>query len=88
MLQNYNSAEIINVGAGKDISIKELSLLIADAVGFQGEINFSLEKPDGTFRKLLDVKKLAELGWSPKITLYDGILKTIIEYSKLLNKKN
>ncbi|MDL1964248.1 MAG: GDP-L-fucose synthase [Deltaproteobacteria bacterium] len=67
---------LINIGYGKDISIKELSVLIRDIVGFEGEIAFDDIKPDGTPQKLLDSSKLSRLGWKPKISLEDGIRHT------------
>ena len=76
LLENYDSPEIINVGSGEDISIQELSELICDVVGFEGEITFDLSKPDGTPRKLLDVSKLNALGWRSKIPLREGIAST------------
>jgi len=76
LLENYDSPEIINVGWGEDISIRELAEQICEIVGFRGEISWDREKPDGTPRKLLDVSKLRELGWSPQITLRDGIART------------
>jgi GDP-L-fucose synthase len=76
LLENYDSPEIINVGWGEDISIHELAELICEVVGFLGEISWDREKPDGTPRKLLDVSKLRGLGWSPTITLRDGIART------------
>jgi GDP-L-fucose synthase len=76
LLEKYDSPEIINVGWGEDISVRELAELICEIVGFSGKISWDGEKPDGTFRKLLDVSKLRALGWSPKITLRDGIART------------
>ena len=73
LMQNYDSEEIINIGAGKDITIKELADLIKEIVGFQGEILFDISMPDGTPRKLLDISKIQQLGWSPKISLREGI---------------
>jgi len=67
---------IINIGYGKDISIKELSFLMKDIIGFEGEIVFDLTKPDGTPQKLLEVSRTSELGWEPKISLKNGIHKT------------
>src|SRR5213594_4524583 len=63
LLEKYDSAEIINVGCGEDISIRELAELICDVVGFGGELSWDKTKPDGTPRKLLDIKKLRALGW-------------------------
>jgi GDP-L-fucose synthase len=76
LLQNYDSPEIINVGWGEDISIRELAELICEIVGFDGRLSWDASKPDGTPRKLLDVSKLRNLGWSPSITLRDGIAST------------
>jgi len=76
LLQKYNSPEIINVGCGEDISIRELAELICDIVGFDGELNWDATKPDGTPRKLLDVTKLRALGWKPSIPLREGITQT------------
>ena len=76
LLDNYDSPEIINVGWGEDITIRELAELVCEIVGFHGEISWDREKPDGTPRKVLDVSKLRDLGWSPKITLRDGIART------------
>ena len=80
LMENYDSDEIINIGKGEDISIGELSLLIAGIVGFDGEIVFDTSKPDGTPRKLLDIEKISELGWSPNVSLADGIAKTYRRY--------
>jgi GDP-L-fucose synthase len=76
LLEKYNSPEIINVGCGKDISIRELAELICDIVGFDGELAWDSTRPDGTPRKLLDVTKLRALGWKPAIPLRDGIAQT------------
>jgi GDP-L-fucose synthase len=76
LLENYDSPEIINVGWGEDISIRELAELICDIVGFNGELAWETSKPDGTPRKLLDVSKLRKLGWRPTIPLRQGIVRT------------
>jgi GDP-L-fucose synthase len=70
------STPIVNIGWGKDISIKELALLVKDIIGFEGDITFDTTKPDGTPRKLLDVSKLSNLGWQPKVSLRNGIERT------------
>ena len=75
LLINYPSP-LINIGCGKDISIEELTLLIKDIIGFKGETTFDTSKPDGTPKKLLDVSKLTDLGWKPKISLKEGIRQT------------
>ena len=66
----------INVGTGRDVSIRELARLIANVTGFKGEVSFDASKPDGTMRKLLDVSLLDRLGWSARIDLEDGIRQT------------
>ncbi len=76
LLENYDSPEIINVGCGEDISIRELAELICDVVGFDGELAWDTTKPDGTPRKLLDVSKIRALGWKLAIPLRDGIVRT------------
>src|SRR6266480_581314 len=76
LLEHYDSPEIINVGWGKDIPIRELAELICDVVGFDGELIWDATKPDGTLRKLLDVSKLRNLGWHATIPLRDGIAQT------------
>src|SRR5436190_5814941 len=76
LLEKYDSPEIINVGCGEDISIRELAELICEVVGFDGELSWDKTKPDGTPRKLLDVSKLRGLGWTPTIPLRDGIAQT------------
>jgi GDP-L-fucose synthase len=76
LLEKYDSPEIINVGCGADISIRELAELMCDVVGFNGELAWDTTKPDGTPRKLLDVTKMRALGWKPSIPLRDGIAQT------------
>src|SRR5881275_1846172 len=75
LLENYDSPEIINVGCGEDISIRELAELICDVVGFRGELKWDRSKPDGTPRKLLDISKIKKLGWQPTISLRDGVVR-------------
>ncbi|PYK06999.1 MAG: GDP-fucose synthetase [Verrucomicrobia bacterium] len=76
LLEKYDSPEIINVGCGEDISIRELAELICDVVGFDGELAWDTTKPDGTPRKLLDVTRLHGLGWQATIPLREGIAQT------------
>lgn len=75
-MQNYDEPGHINVGTGKDVTIKELAETIANVVGFDGEINWDTTKPNGTPRKVLNVDKIKSLGWEPKISLGDGIKLT------------
>jgi GDP-L-fucose synthase len=76
LMSAYDQSEIINVGVGNDVSIRELSELVAAVVGFSGEIVYDPSKPDGTPRKLLDVSRLTTLGWKAKIPLERGIEET------------
>ena len=76
LMQHYSDNDIVNIGVGEDIAIKDLALLIKDIVGFSGELTFDTSKPDGTPRKLLDVSKLNGLGWKAGISLRDGIAQT------------
>ena len=75
LLEQYDSPEIINVGCGEDISIRELAELICEVVGFRGELRWDRSKPDGTPRKLLDISRIKNLGWKPTIALRDGIAR-------------
>ena len=84
LLQNYNEKEPVNIGCGKDISIKDLALTIKKVVGFKGKLNFDTSKPDGTPRKLLSVDKLHDLGWKHQIELEEGITSV---YKEVLNKQ-
>jgi GDP-L-fucose synthase len=76
LLENYDDDAPINVGWGQDISIAELGVMIAQIVGFEGQIQWDSSKPDGTPRKLLDTTKINSLGWEPSISLRDGIEST------------
>lgn len=73
LMEHYNEEGLVNIGVGSDISIKDLALLIRDIVGFEGNIVFDSTKPDGTFRKLMDVSKLNSFGWKASIELKEGI---------------
>lgn len=73
LMKNYSQEEHVNIGTGVDLSIKDLAYKIAQVVGFQGEIIHDLSKPNGTPRKLMDVSKLADLGWRAKTSLDEGI---------------
>jgi len=76
LMNNYDENEPLNIGTGKDITIKELAGLIKEIVGYEGEIKFDTTKPDGTPRKLLDVSRLHATGWKHKIELREGIKQT------------
>lgn len=77
LLENYDGASQVNVGTGSDVTIRELASLVASAVGYTGEIAWDTSKPDGTPRKLLDVSKLTDAGWSASIGLEEGIRRTV-----------
>ncbi|MFX0022572.1 MAG: GDP-L-fucose synthase family protein [Candidatus Hermodarchaeota archaeon] len=73
LLEKYDDPEIINVGVGKDTSIKELAYLIKEITEYEGKITFDTSKPDGTPRKLLDISKISTMGWKPKYDLRTGV---------------
>ncbi|CAN5664836.1 GDP-L-fucose synthase [soil metagenome] len=73
LLEHYDSPEVINIGCGEDVTIRELAETVCDVLGFKGELVFDTTKPDGTPRKLLDMSKLTAMGWKPKIALREGI---------------
>lgn len=79
LMKNYNSPEIINVGTGVDLSIKELALLIKKCIGYDGDLHFNTGQPDGTPRKLLDTNKINNLGWYSKVSLEEGLMKVCKE---------
>jgi GDP-L-fucose synthase len=82
LMLNYNNSEIVNIGTGQDVTIAELAVVIKNIVGFEGDIYFNTEMPDGTPRKLLDVSKLKNLGWGYTTSLQEGIKKTYLDYVK------
>jgi GDP-L-fucose synthase len=73
LLEKYNSPEIVNIGCGEDVSIRELAETVCEVIGFEGSLAFDTSKPDGTPRKLMHVGRLLALGWKPRIGLKDGI---------------
>jgi GDP-L-fucose synthase len=80
LMQTYNEPSLVNIGTGVDITIKELAETIKAEVGFEGDIVWNTDKPDGTPRKLMDVSKLNHLGWKYSIDLQEGIHKVYSEY--------
>ena len=76
LMENYDRPEIINVGTGEDVSIRELAEMVREVVGFSGNIKFDPSKPDGTPRKLLDVSKINSLGWHAGTPLKEGLMET------------
>lgn len=81
LMQNFSESGFVNIGVGKDISIKDLALMIKDIVGYEGTLKFDTSKPDGTPRKLMDVSKLNSLGYKYTIELEDGIRSVYQEYA-------
>ncbi|MFM9839135.1 MAG: GDP-L-fucose synthase family protein [Cyclobacteriaceae bacterium] len=85
LMINYHEPEFINIGWGKDISIKELAKLIASEVGFEGQIKWDHSKPDGMLRKCMDVSRMYSAGFFPQITLSEGVRSTIREFNNIKN---
>ena len=73
LLAKYDQPDLVNIGCGEDVTIRELAETVCDVLGFDGSLEFDASKPDGTPRKLLDISKIKSLGWSPKISLREGI---------------
>ena len=80
LMQRFNEPGFVNIGVGDDIAIKDLALLVKEVVGYEGDIEQDLSKPDGTPRKLMDVTKLTSLGWKASTTLEEGIAKVYREF--------
>ena len=79
-METYDGSEIVNIGTGEDLEIRELAEMVRDVVGYEGAIRWDVSKPDGTPRKLLDVSRLHALGWRHSIGLRDGIERTYADY--------
>lgn len=84
-LFNENLPPLVNVGCGEDLTIRELAELIAEIVGFKGELVFDTSKPDGTMRKVMDVSKIKKLGWKPEVSLKEGIALAYMDANSSLN---
>ena len=82
LMNNYSGSDIVNIGTGQDVTIAELAVGISKIVGYDGEIKYNTEMPDGTPRKLLDVSRLEEIGWKYSTSLKEGIEKTYKDYVK------
>lgn len=80
MMNQYDDNQTLNIGSGTDLPIRELAALIQNAIGYEGSIVYDADRPDGTLRKLLDISRIQNLGWSPSISLFDGIVKTYRSY--------
>ena len=87
LMENYNSSEIINIGTGEDITIRELATLISEVIGYKGEIRWDNTKPDGTPQKLLDVSRFHSMGWKHKTSLKDGLRLTYQDFLKTKKTK-
>ncbi|WP_456726212.1 GDP-L-fucose synthase [Bradyrhizobium sp. USDA 3397] len=87
LMKTYSSPELVNIGTGQDITIADLALAVAAAVGFRGEISFDTSRPDGTPRKLLDVSRLARTGWQASISLEEGIRLAYQSYLDDINNR-
>jgi GDP-L-fucose synthase len=85
LMNNYDNSEIINIGTGKDVSIKEIATIIKDIIGYECKFHFDKTKPDGTPRKLLNVEKINKLGWKAKTDLRTGIKLTYEDFLKRYN---
>ena len=79
-LKNYSDHRPLNIGAGEDVSIRELAEMICEVVGFAGGLSFDQSKPDGVFRKLMDSSRIGNAGWLPRISLQDGMAETYAWY--------
>lgn len=88
LMQHYNDDEIVNIGVGEDVTIRELAETIKDVVGFEGELTFDTSKPDGTPRKLVDTSKINGLGWSANVGLQDGVQRAYNWYLENMNVLN
>ena len=86
LMENYNSQEPVNIGTGVDVTIEELARIIQKVTGHKGDLVWDTDKPDGTPRKLLDISKIKRLGWTPEISLEDGIRSTYEWYKTTCTK--
>ncbi len=88
LMENFNASDFaphgfVNIGTGEDITIRELTQMVAEVVGFKGEIYWDATKPDGTPRKLLNVSRLHQLGWKHKTSLEEGLRLTYQDFQSL-----
>lgn len=87
LMEHYNEAELVNVGTGEDLTIKELALTIKNIIGYNGVLKFNTSKPDGTPRKLMDVSKLNSLGWKHTTDLAEGLALAYADYTEGIELK-
>jgi GDP-L-fucose synthase len=76
LMNTYSDPDHINIGSGEEYSIKELAVMVAETVGYNGEIEWDVSKPNGTPRRKLDIKKISDLGWKPRYSIRNGLLTT------------
>ncbi|HOY09690.1 MAG TPA: GDP-L-fucose synthase [Candidatus Omnitrophota bacterium] len=88
MMEHYDSPEFINVGSGKEVTIRSLAELIAQKAGFRGRLAWDTSKPDGMARKCMDINRMTALGFTPRISLAEGVERTIAEYRALKRKSS
>jgi GDP-L-fucose synthase len=86
LMRNYNSSEIVNIGTGEEISVGDLAVLVKEIVGYEGELRYKTDMPDGTPRKLLDVSRLTALGWKSSISLKEGLSSVYLWFLKNIEK--
>ena len=85
IMEKYSAKDIgefVNIGAGKDITIKEIAKIVSETVGFSGDISWDASKPDGTPKKLMSISRIKKLGWQPKIDIRTGLKKYYEWYLK------
>ena len=87
-MEYYAGNDLVNIGIGEDITIQNLAYLIGEVLGFQGDLVFDTEKPDGTPQKLLDVTRINNLGWKARIGLREGIRETYKWYLEMRDNEN
>ncbi|UBM57390.1 GDP-L-fucose synthase [Marinilongibacter aquaticus] len=87
LMENYSESQLVNIGTGVDVTIKELAETIQNTVGYEGKIHWNTDKPDGTPRKLMDVSKLHGLGWTHKIDLKEGIEMVYEDFKNQIVRK-
>lgn len=86
LMENYSGSEIVNIGSGIEVTIKELAFAVKEAVGYEGRVTFDPTKPDGTPRKLLDCSKIHSLGWNHQVELSEGIPKAYEDFRERLGR--
>jgi GDP-L-fucose synthase len=88
LMERYTGNDIVNIGSGQEVTVRDLATIVKNAVGYQGAIAFDPTKPDGTPRKLLDCSKLHAMGWRHSVELEDGIRRAYEDFKKMLGDKS